>query len=613
LRELGEQEAALASYREALRLNRESAQTHGNMGIVLNELGQRAAACEAYSEALRLKPDDASILCDFGMLLEGHGEFDEAFEMFRRAIELRPDFAEAYFSLGSVFQSVRLPEQAIAAYERALELKQDYAVALNNLSVLYCDMSQPDRALEYAERGLLLAPDMGALYANRQIALHAQGRSDEAITAGARAVELRPNDAAEYSNYLYTLNFHPTYDAATIFAEHKKWALRHAEPLSARAAGHANDRSPNRRLRIGYVSPYFRQHAVNFFTEPILASHDHEHFEVFCYVDMVGPDATTARLKRMADHWREVRFTSDEDLAQQIRDDRIDILVDLTGHIGGNRLLLFARKPAPVQVTYIGYQNTTGMSAMDYRLTDERADPPGLTDQYYTERLVRLERAFFCYQPSEDGPAVTPLPALANGYVTFGSFNNFAKVTSAVREAWWRILERVEGSRLLVLAYRGGYLETQLKRDAFERGIDPARIELFNKRPRLDYLALVNRADISLDPFPFNGHTTTCDAIWQGVPVVMLEGQTYVSRFGGSVLANVGLESLIAHSVDEYVETAVTLAANRDRLVALRGQLRETMAASPLLDHVGFTRNLERAYRQMWHAWCRQPEVVGGS
>jgi predicted O-linked N-acetylglucosamine transferase (SPINDLY family) len=251
------------------------------------------------------------------------------------------------------------------------------------------------------------------------------------------------------------------------------------------------------------------------------------------------------------------------------------------------------------------------MSAMDYRLSDERADPPGVTDRYYTEKLVRLPRAFFCYRPPDDAPPVTPLPALAAGHVTFGSFNKFAKVSPPAIEAWLRILARVPDARLIVLASRGGFVENRLRVSAAARGIDPLRIELFDKRPHAGYMELVARADIALDPFPFNGHTTTCDSVWMGVPVVMLEGQTYVTRYGGSVLANVGLESWIAGSVDEYVDIAVRGAQDVAGLARLRSELRPRMAASPLADFAGFTRNLEDVYRQMWRTFCAGAQENG--
>jgi predicted O-linked N-acetylglucosamine transferase (SPINDLY family) len=352
------------------------------------------------------------------------------------------------------------------------------------------------------------------------------------------------------------------------------------------------------------VSAFFRSHAVNFFTEPILTSHDHDRFEIICYSDVVQPDGATERIKSAVDRWCDTCGLSDEQLADQVRGEGVDILVDLTGHIGNNRLPAFARKPAPVQVTYIGYQNTTGMTAMDYRLTDERADPPGVTDRFYTEKLVRLPRAYFCYRPPDDSPPITPLPAHGDGLVTFGSFNKFAKVSPPAIDAWLRILESVPRSRLVVLANRGGYVENHLRAAAAARGVDPARVEVFDKQPHKDYMKLLARADIALDPFPFNGHTTTCDSIWMGVPVVMLEGQSYVTRFGGSVLANVGLEAWIADSIDRYVDIAVRAAEDVAGLARMRGELRARMADSPLLDFAGFTRNLENAYRRMWRDWC---------
>ncbi len=475
--------------------------------------------------------------------------------------------------------------------------------AYNHLATLFNGAGQPDAAAEYCRRGLAQAPDSPALYGNMAIALKLQGRTAEAIPLARRAVELWPESAMAHSNLLYDLLADASYSPEQVLAEHRAWAARHAEPLTRAAQPHANDRTPDRRLRVGYVSPYFREHAVNYFFEPILAAHDHRQFEIFCYSDVRAADTATARLRAAADAWRDVRRVSDDELARRVRDDAIDILVDLSGHIAGNRLLALARRPAPVQVSYLGYQATTGMTAIGYRLTDEQADPPGLTESFYTERLVRLPRSFFCYRPADE-PPVDPLPALAAGHVTFGSFNNYFKVNGEVLDTWLEVLERVPRSRLLVLAYRGGYAEQQLAERAARRGVDPARIEMCDKRSRREFGRLVARADIALDPFPFNGHTTSCDALWLGVPVVMMRGRTYVSRFGGSVLVNVGLEHQIADSRAAYVDAAVRLASDLPALAALRGELRPRMAASPLLDAAAFTRNLEQAYRQMWRTWC---------
>jgi predicted O-linked N-acetylglucosamine transferase (SPINDLY family) len=355
---------------------------------------------------------------------------------------------------------------------------------------------------------------------------------------------------------------------------------------------------------VGYVSPYFTDHAVNFFVEPILRSHDRAQFEVFAYSDVAAPSATTHRLQSVVDHWRDTTHISDEQFSEQVRRDQIDILVDLTGHIGGSRLLAFARKPAPVQVTYIGYQNTTGMRAMDYRLTDDYADPLGHTEALHTEALVRLPRSFFCYLPSPDAPSVGPLPALRNGYVTFGSFNNFQKIHAEVLKAWADILRQVAGARLVMIVGHAPQAAERVHEFFASRGIERERVELVPRLSREEYLRRIASVDVALDPFPFNGHTTTCDCQWQGVPVVTLSGSTYLSRFGGSGLATLGLDDWIATSPEQYVAIAVAKAADLAGLATLRDSLRDRMAASALLDHAGFTRRLETAYRTLWAAWC---------
>lgn len=629
---------ALASYREALRLNSHNASAHNNLGAVLKDLGRldEALACyreavaidpelpgvyynrgaalaaqdrvdeaiAAYREALRRDPDYIDALVNCGGLLERRGRLDEALEHAQRVVRLRPELAVGHLSCGNIYRYRRVAAEAVAAYQEAIRLKPDYVDAYNNLAVLYLEMMQADAAEKCLRKALEFAPERSALHSNLATALLLEGRLDDALEARRKAVALAPQDPGEHSNLVYDLNFLPGLEPEAIFAEHLQWAQRHAEPLSSKAPPHPNDPDPERRIRVGYVSAFFRTHAVNYFVEPILVAHDHGPFEIYCYADGLRADEATGRIRSAVDEWREVYGLSADELAEQVRRDAIDILVDLTGHIGTNRLPVFARKPAPVQVTYIGYQNTTGMSAMDYRITDAHADPPGVTDRFHTEQLVRLPRAFFCYRPPDDAPPVTPLPALRQGHVTFGSFNKFVKVTRPTIEAWLRILARLPEARLLVLAQRGGFVENRLRVTAATKGIDPTRIEVVDRQPHTEYMRLLARADIALDPFPFNGHTTTCDALWMGVPSVTLAGQTYASRFGSSAHVNLALESWIAGTVDEYVEIAVRAADDLESLARLRGELRPRMAVSPLLDFVGFTRHLEDAYRKMWRTWC---------
>ncbi|MBI3839901.1 MAG: tetratricopeptide repeat protein [Planctomycetia bacterium] len=631
---------AAACYRTALELQGDYAEAHNNLATILRDQGSAAEAVVHYEAALKAKPDYAPALANLGAIyqdadeldkanaayaaalradptlvaarnslgtvLHRQGKLEEARTCFQEVIRSDPHFVAAHINLGNVFQAQRKLTSAIACYQDAVRIDPNQAEAYNNIGVAWSEQGWRDEAITYCSRAIELKPDFGIAYSNLAVALQALGRLDEAIACHRKAVELFPNGAGQHSNLLYALNYHPAYDAPTLFAEHRAWGQRHADPLTAQSLPHTNDRTADRRLRIGYVSPHFMGHAVNFFNEPILASHDRDQFEIFCYSDVDREDSITHRLHDYADHWRSNVGLTDHVVSESIRRDQIDILVDLTGHIGGNRMLVFARKPAPIQVTYIGYQNTTGMLAMDYRLTDEYADPPGATDAFYTERLVRLPRTFFCYLPSGDAPPVVAAPCVDQGYITFGSLNNIAKLTPDVLATWAKILAAVPGSRLILLGDMTDSLQRYLAERFAAGGIASNRLELANRRPRNEYLELIQRVDVAFDPFPFNGHTTTCDCLWQGVPVVTLSGQTYASRFGGSGLATLGLANLIAGTRDEYVQIAAGLAADVQRLKLLRGGMRERMSGSPLLDFRTFTRNLETEYRRMWMWWCAQ-------
>ncbi len=635
----GDLAAAGDCYRAALRLAPHYADAHRNLGLVLRAQGRLDEAAECHAEAARLKPQDhdtqmalANVLatqgklseamahfeqaararpdssaaqCGLGIGFQVQGQLDKAADCFRRAIQNDPRCASAYFHLGTVMRSQDRDFEAIGCFQDALRHDPALVEAHLGLSSLFRQLVRPDEAAAASRRALELAPQSASAFAQWALALQLQGESAAAIAAYRRAVELDPSDALGHSNLLYTLNFQPARDAAALFAEHRAWAERHAEPLTLAAAPHENQRAPERRLRVGYVSAHFREHAVSFFSEPMITAHDHRLFEVFCYADVHRADAVTQRFRTAADQWRDITNLSDQQAAELMRKDQIDILVDLAGHIGNNRLLTFARKPAPVQVTYLGYQNTTGMSAMDYRLTDKHDDQPGLTEAYYTERLVRLPRSFFCFLPPQPSPEVNDLPALANGHVTFASLNHIHKLTHEAFETWAKILLAVPQSRLIVLAYSPGQLERNLRDLMARAGVDPGRVAVVNKRPRYEYLELHGQIDIALDTFPFNGHTTVCDALWMGVPSIMLEGSSYASRFGGSTHLNLGLEDLIAHWPEQYAEIAVALAGDLPRLSALRRGLRARMQDSPLVDAAGFTRNLESAYRRMWSEWCQ--------
>jgi predicted O-linked N-acetylglucosamine transferase (SPINDLY family) len=512
-----------------------------------------------------------------GDLYRQQQQFAKAIEFYEKAIHLQPEYAPTYLGLGAAYDESDRLGQAIAAYQQALQLQPDDAVTLSQLG----------RSLKH------------------------QGRIQEAIDCWRRALRHNPNHASVNLNLLTSLHYSPDCEPSKIYAEYQQWAERHATPLAQLIKPFRNDRNPERRLRIGYVSGDFYSHAVACFLEPLLAAHDHSDFEIICYASNQNRDTTTQQLQAYADRWREIYTLDDEQLADLIRQDEIDILVDLSGHTKNNRLSVFARKPAPVQVTYLGYPNTTGLNTINYRLTDAWADPVGQTEHLHTEELVRLPYGFLCYQLPADSPEVSPLPALTSQPITFGSFNKLAKVNPEVIGNWARILKAVPDSRLLLksqsLADPGtrNYVQERFQ----QHGIKPDRLELIGWIPnRNQHLTLYGEVDIALDTFPYNGTTTTCEAMWMGVPVITLAGQTHVSRVGVSLLSSVGLEELIADSAEDYIQKAIALANNLERLQELRATLRERMQATPLTNAKLITQSLEDAYRTMWQHWCSQEE-----
>jgi protein O-GlcNAc transferase len=401
------------------------------------------------------------------------------------------------------------------------------------------------------------------------------------------------------------MHYAPGFDAEALYAEARRWATAHAEALTAQAPAHRNERSPNRRLRIGYVSSDLRQHPVGFFFAPVFTHHDKQAFELIGYAGVRHPDALTAQCQACADRWHEVAALSDEALAERIRTDCIDILVDLSGHTRGHRLLTFARKPAPVQVTAGGHYDTTGMTAIDYLISDRFHTPPG-AERYFSEALIRLPHDYICYGAPEYAPAVSEPPMLKQGYITFGCFNNLAKVTPEVITLWAKILKALPGARLRLQTRELGDSATCARYHALfkEAGVAASRIALHGHIPHRQLLGAYGEIDIALDPFPYSGGLTTCEALWMGVPVITLTGHNFCGRHSTSHLANAGLPELITTTPEAYVTTALALAQDPGRLTSLRQDLRQRVAASPLCDAEGYTRELEAAYRGMWERYC---------
>jgi predicted O-linked N-acetylglucosamine transferase (SPINDLY family) len=606
LRAQGQITEAIASFEEALQIDPHFAEAHNNLGNALQQQDRSDAAIACYERAFHLSPAYATAYNNLGNVLRRQGKLAEAIVSLQRAIVLEPKSADAYNNLGLTLHEQGKRSEAIAAYRQAISLKPDLAEAHYNLGNALAREDNLTEAIAYYRKALALSPNYQHAQANLFHALMTQGELGKADMLRV-ALALKLDRADTHSSLLFWWNYRPDAEPMVVFGEHQRWGKQHGLALAAEIKAHTNDCNPIRRLRVGYVSPDFRAHSVAYFVERVIGAHDRQTVEVTCYANVRKPDEVTTRVQQLADRWRDIYRSSDEAVAEQIRADQIDILVDLAGHTADNRLLVFARKPAPVQVAYLGYPNTTGLATIGYRITDAWADPPGTTEGWYTETIVRLPQGFLCYQPAADTPVPGPLPALRTGYITFGSFNNVAKVNEHVIACWAAILRTLPDGKLLLKAKA---LADTGTRERFQvlfakYGVPTERLQLCAWMPTAEHLQGYDTTDIALDPFPYNGTTTTCEALWMGVPVVTLAGKMHAGRVGVSLLTQVGLPELIAKTPERYVALAVELASDLKRLQSLRQGLRECLKRSPLMDAAGFTRSLEQAYREMWKKYCQ--------
>jgi protein O-GlcNAc transferase len=604
----GQLRESLAHFQEALRLRPDYAFAYNNLGNVLRDLGNPSEAANCCRQALRLNPDYVEAYVNLGNALVALGRFDEAIDSIQRALRLRPDYAKAFNSLGLALAAQRKLPEAARCYEEAIRLQPKLVPAYFNAGNVYAEMRQLDKAGRWYQDGLRISPQQARAHINLGNIFLLSGKLDEAIGSYREAVRLQP-DAAAHSNLLSALNYSPRMSPENLLAEHRLWETYYGQvqrlgPLSQ------VDRNPLRRLRVGYVSPDFRKHAVGFFFDPIVSNHDRRQFEVYCYAQEFLIDDLTRRFQSLSQGWRSTNGRSDQQVAEQIRADGIDILVDLAGHTANSRLRVFAFKPAPVQVTYLGYPNTTGLSAMDYRITDDVADPER-EPVCHTEELVRLPASFFCYAPIPEAGEVTPPPCRKTGFFTFGSTHHLAKLNDSVLDVWCEILRAVPKSRLLVFrdTLTGKTKEETLQRFT-QRGVSGDRI-LMDPPPGCEksHFVIYNSIDLLLDAFPFTGHTTVVEALWMGVPAVTLAGNRFAARMAASVLTRVGLEELIARTPQQYVALAAQWADQWDRSENLRSSARERMRASPLCNGREFTQGLEEVYRKMWQTWCKEPRI----
>jgi predicted O-linked N-acetylglucosamine transferase (SPINDLY family) len=599
----GRRAEAETIYRQILAANPNHPDALHMLGVLAAQSGHDDQAAELIQKAIAIAPNNPAYHLHFGQSLQNLGQLDRAIASYQNALRLQGDLAQAHYNLGIAWTQRHQLDRAALAYREAIAINPDYAPSHNNLGMVLTDMERFDEAIASLNRAVELDPKSPLIHNNLARALKELGRLEEATACRRRALEVDPTFVIAHNDLLGGMRYDPSADPATILAAANAWNLRHARPLARFILPHDNNRDPDRPLHIGYVSSDFHDHASAFFLLPLFRNHDHRRFEITCYAEVARPDAFTTQMQEQVSRWRSTIGRTDADVAAQIRGDRIDILVDLKLHTAHNRLLVLALKPAPVQVTWLGYPGTTGMDTIDYRLTDPYLDPPGLDDAFYAERSMRLPDTFWCYDPLTDHPAVNELPCLKSSSLTFGSLNHFQKVNDSVMSLWSKVLLGVPNSRLLMMTPRGSARQAVLDRLA-KLGIASDRVDFVATQPRHDYLRTYHGIDIALDTLPYNGHTTSFDAFWMGVPVVTMAGRNAFGRAGVSLLTNLRMPELIARTPERFVQIAVDLAHDRPRLAELRRTLRQRMRSSPLMDARAFARGIESAYRTMWQTWC---------
>ena len=602
----GHPDAALELLGEAIHHDGLASSHHTNLGNILRALGRRDEAESSYRRALALHPGCAQTLCNLGIVLAETGRLDEAEPCCRKAIGLAPDLVDAHLTLGSLLRALGRPDEALASLNTAAILAPNRVEVLVNLANVLQDLERLDDAVAHYRRALAVAPDRAEIHNNLGTALRDLGRLDEAAACYERAIALRPDFIEAHSNLVVTLPFLSSCDGTTVLAAARRAGeVLEAPFLSLRSARHANDPDPDRRLRIAYLSPSLKAHVLAPYVEPLLRAHHRETVSVHVYAHVPTPDSVTWRMKELSDSWTFIHGMSDDEVAAAVRAEGIDILIDPMGHWAGNRLAVFARKPAPVQVSYLCQGLTTGLAAMDYVIGDRWLNDGGAMQRLATERVVELASGFQVTS-FDTAPPIGEPPVLRNGHVTFGSFNNPAKTSDATLDLWAKVMAAVPASRLLI---KGKGLEQEgnqraLRARLSQHGIGLDRVDVLGWVADSDHLTLHDRMDIMLDTTPFTGGRTTLEALWMGVPVVTLIGDTVYGRFSQSHLCRTGVPELAAASEDEYVAIATALAGDPERLRHYRHALRPALRDSSLLDADTHAAELEEAFRTMWRSWC---------
>ena len=606
LRAQGKLEEARASFQCAALLKPDLVEAHFNLAAIHSEQGRASEAIPHLQKIISTKPADANIHNLLGNAYLEQGDFDAAANWYRKAIALNPDLSNAHSNLSALYWRQGRFSDALSMARRAVALDSKSAIAHNSLGLVLMALGNLDEAIDVYRQALALNPEFSDAYNNLAVILQQQGKRLDALAHFQKALAIRQNHSEAYSGQLQVLNFIEqahTLESVALARGWEKSCVSANQRKLARDRIFRRDSRGARRLKIGYVSPDFRRHAVAYFIEPVFASHDKNRFEVFCYYNHHQRDAITDRLIEYSDHWINCFGVPDQNLVERICADEIDILIDLAGHTEGNRLRTFAMRPAPIQITYLGYPGTSGLTSMDYRLTDSLANPSG-SDLYYTERLLRMPDSLWCYRPSDEMPNVNALPAQENGHITFGSLNNSNKIDSACVKLWARLLLEMPHARLLMVTVPEGGRRQEIIEEFNNHRVGVERLEFHGKLATDEFLRMFHRVDVALDPVFVNGATTTCESLWMGVPTLSLVGNRFLSRAGLSILSAAGVKEFAANNEEDFLRIAKELTGDFSRLANLRAGLRGKVARSPLTDAARFTKNLERQYLQVWDQWC---------
>jgi protein O-GlcNAc transferase len=600
----GRHEPAMAAYRKAISLKPDFAEAEMALGLVQENLGEWESAAASFRRALKINENFVEAHCNLGNVLKGLRNLDGAVAAYRRALDIRPDFAGAHYNLGNALKELGQLDAAVASYGRALDIEPDLAEAHRNLGKALQQLGQLDKALASYSRALASKPDFADAYNDLGNAQQELGRLDDALASYRRALDINPDFAGAHTNLVFCLSHKDGISTETLFEEHCRFGRQFEAPLRSVWPQHCNQRDPARRLQIGFVSGDLRDHVMAYFIEPIVTQlAAHAALSLHAYYTHAAEDGVTHRFRSHIQHWHPVAGLSDAALATRIGEDGIDILIDCSGHTGGNRLLCFARKPAPVQASWLGYLGTTGLDAMDYYMADRYFLPTDKFGSQFVEKLVHLP-ATAPFAPDDRAPPVNSLPALRNGHVTFGSFNRLSKLTPLAIALWSRLLRAVPDAHMLLggMPSEGQY--SRLIEWFAGEGIVRNRLRFHPRCSTAAYLALHHQVDVCLDTAPYTGGATTNHALWMGVPTLSLAGETAPGRLSTSLLRHVGLDSFVAEDAGEFVRKGVSWADDVGALAEVRAGLRARCEQSPTFQPEVIASGMESAFRTMWQRWC---------